>query len=77
MSEIFTPEFTENYGIKNLREKFELSKKYTYKIIELILEYIKWTFNLDKKEFDNPTIEIFGLECCNSCKNEQMIELIK
>ena len=77
MSEIFTPEFTENYGIKNLREKFELSKKYTYKIIELILEYIKWTFNLDKKEFDNPTLEKFGLECCNSCKNEQMIELVK
>jgi hypothetical protein len=72
MSEIFSPEFTQNYGIKNLREKFELSKKHTYKIINLILNYIKWTYKLDTKEFDNLTLEKFGLECCHSCKNEQI-----
>lgn len=68
MTEVFSSVFVENYGIDNFKEKFKLSKIYTYKIIELIIEYLKWNYNLEDKKFDKITLEQFGLECCYFCK---------
>lgn len=70
MGEIFSKEFVENYGMVNLKNKFEISKNLSYKIIELLLDYIKWTYKLENKDFNNLTLETFGLECCYSCKSE-------
>jgi hypothetical protein len=54
----------------NLKEKFKICKDLTYKVIELLLEFIKWTHKLENKYFNNLTLEQFGLECFYSCKNE-------
>ena len=70
MGEIFSEKFVENYGIENLKNKFQISKNLTYKILDLLLDYIKWSYNFENKEFENITLEKFGLECCYSCKSE-------
>lgn len=70
ISEILSPVFIINYGMIELKRKFEISKNITYKIISLILEHIKWTYNLNDKVFDNNTLEKFGLECCLNCLKE-------
>lgn len=70
ISELFSPVFIENYGMTKLKSKFEISKNITYKIISLVLEHIKWTYNLKEKVFDDKTLEKFGLECCLSCLKE-------
>lgn len=70
MTELFSEQFADNYGIENLRKKFEISKNLNYQIISELLEYFKWTYKIDIKDFDNLTLEKFGLECCNNCKNE-------
>ncbi len=70
MGEIFSEKFVENYGMQNLKNKFQISKDLTYKIINLLLDYIKWSYNFENKSFENITLEKFGLECCYSCRNE-------
>ena len=70
ISELFSPVFIPNYGMSKLKQKFEISKGITYKVIALILEHIKWTYNLKGKVFDDKTLEKFGLECCLSCLKE-------
>lgn len=77
MGEIFSENFVKNYGINNLKDKFQISKKLTYELIDLLLEYIKWTYKADNKNFDELTLEKFGLECCHTCKNEEMTKLLK
>lgn len=75
MGEIFSQDFVKNYGIENLKDKFQISKNLTYKLIDLLLDYIKWTYKADNKSFDALTLEKFGLECCHICKNEEIIRV--
>ncbi len=70
MTELFTEHFADNYGIENLKNKFLISKRINNEVISELLEYFKWTYEIDNKEFDILTLEKFGLECCNSCKRE-------
>lgn len=70
ISELFRPVFIQNYGMQNLKNKFILSKRLTTEIITLLLDQIKWTYNQKEKDFDNSTLEKFGLECCLSCIKE-------
>ncbi len=70
ISEIFSEVFILNFGMDNLKRQFQISKDITYRIINLILEHIKWTYNLNEKNFDKRTLERFGLECCLSCLKE-------
>lgn len=70
MSEIFSENFVTNYGLENLKEKLFISKEINFKLIDLLLEYIKWTLDINSKEFHSLTLEQFGLECCHSCRNE-------
>lgn len=70
ISELFSDVFISNFGLDNLKQQFKLSKIITNQIITLILEHIKWTYNLQEKNFDYQTLEKFGLECCSSCSKE-------
>ncbi|GAA4327294.1 hypothetical protein GCM10023115_24820 [Pontixanthobacter gangjinensis] len=72
MTEVFSPNFVDNYGIKNLKEKFTYSRKIKLDIISNLLEFFRWNFNLKEKDFKKITLENFGLECCNSCSKEKL-----
>jgi len=74
MTDVFSPLFVSNFGVTKFKEYFKLSKTHTYKITALILEYLKWTYNLKNKNFDKVTLEQFGLECCYYCKNRIKID---
>lgn len=71
ISELFSNVFISNYGLSNLKNKFLKSKEITYAISSILLEHIKWTYNLKAKDFNNQTLEKFGLECCLSCAKEK------
>ncbi len=67
IDEVFTDGFTDNYGIKNLRDKFKLAKTLNNQIILLLIDYFRWTYSADTKSFDKIVLEDFGLACCSNC----------
>lgn len=70
MSEVFSKEFTDNYGMKNIKDKLEFSRNLKTEIIIQLLDYFKWSYKLDEKKFNNVTLEKFGLDCCSNCKKQ-------
>ncbi|MGO4912498.1 hypothetical protein [Leeuwenhoekiella sp. W20_SRS_FM14] len=68
ISEVFSPEFIGNYGMKKLKEKFKFSRDLKVKVIAELLEYFKWNYKIDDKDFNNVTLENFGLDCCGGCE---------
>lgn len=68
MIEVFSKEFITNYGVKNCKEKFKVSRDIKTKLMAQLIDYFKWTYKLNDKNFSNITLEDFGLECCDSCK---------
>ncbi len=77
LGEIFSADFVKNYGIENVKEKLSISKKIKYQVIELILDYFRWTYKFDNKIFDVTTLEQFGLECCGGCLKKENQELLE
>lgn len=71
ITELFSDVFVENFGMSRLKNLFKDSKNIKYDLISNLLEYFKWTFNLTEKNFENITLEKFGLECCGGCKKDQ------
>ncbi len=67
---IFKKGFTKNYGIDNLKEKFEQAERIVRGIVDLLLEYVYWYYKFDEKEFNSFTLETLGFECCSYCKKE-------
>lgn len=70
MKAVFSDAFVDNYGLDNLKNKFKIANDVKTEVIKLLLEYLKWSYNLKNKDFDNLTLEQFGLICCASCINE-------
>ncbi|MFC6102829.1 hypothetical protein [Olivibacter domesticus] len=66
-SEIFSPLFVENYGLEKIRSKFKQAIEVINEIISLVLEYLRWKWNFLDKQFDEISLESFGLECCHAC----------
>jgi hypothetical protein len=71
ITELFSDVFIDNYGMDRLKNLFKEAKNIKYEIMVNLLDYFKWTYKLKEKDFDNITLEKFGLVCCGSCKKEQ------
>jgi hypothetical protein len=67
ISEIFSNQFVDNYGLDNLRELFKDSKKYKKELLENLVIFFKWSFYNRNLAIGNRTLDKFGLECCNKC----------
>ncbi len=76
LGRIFSKEFVTNYGIENVKEKLRKSREIKFELIEILLEFFKWTYKFENKIFDKITLEEFGLECCGGCKNKEKETLI-
>ena len=68
ISELFSDVFIKNYGMDKLKNLFREAKTIKYEIMNNLLTYFKWTYKLKEKDFDNITLEKFGLVCCGACK---------
>lgn len=68
LATIFTPQFVSNYGINNVKEKLVTAKSIKFEIMKNLIEYFKWTYGLNEKDFNEVVLENFGLECCAFCK---------
>lgn len=68
---VFNEKFVDNYGLGKLKNKFKIAHDITFKIIQKLVDYFKWTYNLQGKSFDSTTLENFGLVCCKSCSSLQ------
>ena len=73
IKEILDPEFIKNYGMKNTKEKFKISRDIKIKIMAQILNYFKWNYKINEKSFNSTTLEQFGLDCCSSCKKNVLV----
>lgn len=75
LKEVFCEDFPTNYGIANFKKMASLAGKIKNNIILNLLEYFKWTYNLNEneKEFNIVALEHFGLECCKKCSGNQQI----
>ena len=71
ISELFSDIFIENYGMDKLKNLFREAKSIKYEIMDNLLTFFKWTYKLKEKDFDNITLEKFGLVCCGGCKKNQ------
>lgn len=72
MKEIFNGNFYEDKEkLDNLRCRFKQAHEITFSITKKLIDYFKWTYNLDGKSFKPTTLENFGLECCKSCRSSQ------
>jgi hypothetical protein len=70
ISELFSDVFIENYGMDKVKNLFHEAKNIKYEIMTNLLNYFKWTYKLKEKDFDNITLEKFGLVCCGGCKKK-------
>lgn len=62
----------ENQGeLEKLKNRFKTAHDLTFKIIQKLVDYFKWTYNLQGKSFDPTILENFGLVCCKSCSSLQ------
>lgn len=70
ISQLFSNEFVENYGLANLKELFRFSLNLKKELLKHLTDYFKWTFNNKSLELDlhNISLDQFGLECCHKCK---------
>lgn len=68
ISELLSDQFIDNYGMDKLKNLFKEAKNMKYEIITEILNYFKFTYKLKEKNFENITLEKFGLVCCGGCK---------
>ena len=72
ISEVLSPEFIKNYGIDKLKDKLNSSRKIKIELMKNLIDYFKWTYKLQDKEFNNLIIEKFGIVCCGNCKKEKL-----
>lgn len=66
-AEVLGEEFVLNYGFENIKKKLKEAKKIIGRIMELLIEYFKWNFDLNDHNFKDITLEAFGLEPCRKC----------
>jgi hypothetical protein len=70
ISELFSDVFIENYGLDRLKNLFHEAKTIKYEIMTNLLNYFKWNYKLKEKDFDNISLEKFGLVCCGGCEKK-------
>lgn len=75
MTEIFSSQFVSNYGMDKLKQKLSVSRQLKIELIRALIEYFRWSFTFDNKDFNNITLEIFGLKCCGSCKKRDKSQI--
>ena len=69
-SNVFSPQFVENYGIERIREKFDFANEIIGEIFKLLKEYIKWNIGTTEYKFKSFSLDDFGLKCCAFCKED-------
>jgi hypothetical protein len=69
MTMLFSPEFTKNYGVDNIRKFLKEFRVIKFKVMQNLINYFKWTYDTKSHDFDTITLEHFGLKCCGHCKS--------
>jgi hypothetical protein len=68
MTQIFSSEFTNNYGIEKIRKLLTEYRVIKFEVMQNLINYFNWSYKSNNEEFDNTTLDDFGLKCCGSCK---------
>lgn len=72
LTELFSEEFINGYGLEKAKEKLSKSKNITNEVIKNLIDHFKWSYSLSNKDFKEITLENFGLVCCNHCKQNSI-----
>lgn len=68
MTQIFSSEFTNNYGVEKIRKLLAEYRVIKFEVMQNLLNYFNWSYKSNSREFDNTTLNDFGLKCCSACK---------
>ena len=69
-SNVFSPQFVENYGIERIREKFDFANEIIGEIFKLLKEYIRWNLGTTEYKIKSASLDDYGLKCCAFCKED-------
>jgi hypothetical protein len=73
ISEVFSDQFVENYGLNNLKELFMYSISLKKELFENLTSYFRWSYKNQNLAIDSHSLDRFGLECCNKCSENSGI----
>lgn len=69
-SNVFSPQFVENYGLERIREKFDFANSIIGEIFKLLKEYVRWDLGEIDYKIKYSSLEDYGLKCCAFCEND-------
>ena len=69
-SNVFSPQFVENYGLERIREKFDFANSIIGEIFKLLKEYIRWDLGEIEYKIKYSSLEDYGLKCCAICEKD-------
>jgi hypothetical protein len=61
------------FGIENLKEKLLIANKLKRNLTKSLKTYLRWHYNFSQIDFNEKTLEDFGLECCKYCEKQKKI----
>ena len=59
--------FINNYGLEKLKDFWNKHRKLKREAFKLLSNYLKWTYNYEKKTFNEILLDDFNLKACNLC----------
>ena len=62
--------FINNYGINNLINFWRIHHKLKTEVFQLLASFFRWTYKLDEINFNEYTLNNFGLRSCLICKRK-------
>ncbi|TRX01348.1 hypothetical protein [Flavobacterium gawalongense] len=74
INEHFSENFMTNFGYENLLLFWKKYRALKFELMQLLLQYFKWTYKYENKDFDKASLEDFGLKCCSKCKERSILE---
>jgi len=60
-----------SYGLNNIKSFWRKHKNIKDKIYDNLIDYFKWTYNFQGKEFADADLDKLGFECCKFCLKQK------
>ncbi|WP_415376411.1 hypothetical protein [Patiriisocius sp. Uisw_017] len=70
--QIFDKNFIDNYGEVNIRDFMNKHYKLRESAFKKTINYLKWTYGLKNKSFNEVNLEHFGFKLCSFCETQSI-----
>lgn len=63
----------ERFGINKIKEKLATARKLKLELINSLKLYLRWHYNFSAIDFNEKSLDDFGLECCKNCEKQKKL----